>query len=175
MKRRRKRNTNRRCIERHGSGFSLVEVMVAAVVFALGLAGVSLMLMQSVQGSVAARDRSTAVTHADVLAELILMNPGSLGHFMAPEAPATDCVAGAPCGDADWAAGNFARWQFDLRQSLASAEGVVCRDDSPEDGDAGAPACSGSGPAVVKVFWTGPVEPGLPGTGTGRFARTIAE
>lgn len=136
-----------------GTGFSLVEVMVAAAIFSLGLAGLSLMLMTSVHGSVEARNRTTAVMHASSLAELILLNPASLGHFMSPGAAASDCGGAEGCDAADWAAGNLARWQYDLQQSLAEAQGLVCRDATPRDGAVGAPACDGSGPAVVKVLW----------------------
>ena len=65
-------------------GFSLIEVLVAAVLLAFGLTGLSLMMMKSVQGTAEARDRTWATMEASSLAELILMNPGSLGHFINP-------------------------------------------------------------------------------------------
>jgi type IV pilus assembly protein PilV len=143
-----------RClIERWGTGFSLIEVLVAAAVFSLGLAGLSLMLLTSVHGTAEARNRTAAIMHASALAELILLNPASLGHYMAPPAATSDCLAPEGCSAAEWGAGNLARWHYDLQQSLAEAEGLVCRDSTPEDGDAGAPACDGTGGAVVKVFW----------------------
>jgi len=139
------------------SGFSLLEVLVGAVVFIVGLGGVSLMLMSSVHGSVEARSQTLASMHAASLAELILMNPASLGHYINPEVLTEDCSTAAGCTPAQWAAGNLARWQVEIRQGLADASGVVCRDSTPDDGDTGDPACDEAGPALVKVFWREPV------------------
>lgn len=158
-----------------GTGFSLVEVMVAAAIFSLGLAGLSLMLMTSVHGSVEARNRTAAVMHASSLAELILLNPASLGHFMSPGAATTDCGGAEGCDAADWAAGNLARWQYDLQQSLAEAQGLVCRDATPRDGEIGAPACDGAGPAVVKVIWNEADHAGTQAVDAKRIAVLIAE
>lgn len=144
----------RRRIERWGTGFSLIEVLVAAAIFSLGLAGLSLMLMRSVHGSVEARNRTAAVMHAGSLAELILLNPAALGHYIDPPAATSDCLAAEGCGAAEWAAGNLARWQYDLQQSLAHAGGLVCRDSTPQDGTSEDPACDDAGGAVVKVFWS---------------------
>lgn len=145
-------------IERWGSGFTLIEVMVAAAIFSLGLAGLSLMLMLAVHGTAEARNRTTAVAQAASLAELILLNPAAVGHYMAPAPATTDCIGDVPCSGAEWATGNFARWQYDLQQNLTHAEGLVCRDATPHDGTPDAPACDGAGQPVVKVFWR---EPGL--------------
>lgn len=166
---------NGRYVEGWGTGFSLVEVLVAAAVFSVGLAGLSLTLMASVQGTAEARNRGAAVMHAESLAELILMNPAALGHYLDPPAPVSDCFETSGCGDAQWAAGNLVRWQYELRQSLAAAEGLVCRDASPDDGDRFAPACDGAGPAVVKVFWEESALAGNPVGEPQRVVRAVAE
>lgn len=138
-------------------GFSLVEVLVAAVVFALGLGGLSLMMLTSVHGSVEAQNQTTAAMQAAALAELILLNPAATGHYINPPAQTSEnCFAPAACSSAAWAAGNLARWQYELEQSLAHASGMVCLDATPNDGHAAAPACDGDGRAVVKVFWVEP-------------------
>ena len=134
-------------------GFSLIEVLVAAVLLAFGLTGLSLMMMMSVQGTAEARDRTWATMEASSLAELILMNPGSLGHFVNPVEFQADCTDESGCDVEQWAAGNFARWQAGIAGSLANAYGLVCLDASPNDGDAVNPACDQAGPAVVKIFW----------------------
>jgi type IV pilus assembly protein PilV len=135
-------------------GFSLIEVLVAAVIFSLGLGGLSLMLLNSAQGSLSARNQTTAAMHAASLAELILLNPASSGHYINPSTrPGGNCLAPEACSGAAWAAGNLARWQYQLQRSLADATGLVCLDATPEDGDAAEPDCDGNGLAVVKVFW----------------------
>ncbi len=138
-------------------GFSLVEVMVSAVVFSLGLGGLSLMMLTSVHGTQKAQDQTVATMQASSLAELILMNPAAIGHYINPVPPSPkDCAPPTGCSSVAWAAGNLARWQFELEQNLPGSTGLVCRDASPDDGQATEPACDGAGSAVVKVFWTDP-------------------
>lgn len=135
-------------------GFSLVEVLVAAAVFSLGLTGLSLMLMNAAQGSAEAWNRTTAAMHAASLAELILLSPAARGHYINPPAqPGGNCFAPGTCSEARWAAANLSRWQYGLEQSLAGARGLACLDATPRDGDAMEPACDGNGGAVVKIFW----------------------
>ena len=139
------------------NGFSLVEVLVAAVVFSFGVGGLSLMLMTSVHGTIEARNQTTARVHASELAELILMNPSALGHYISPpEGPGEDCMAPEGCSDLAWASGNLLRWQQALESNLARSTGLVCLDSSPDDGSAEHPACDGAGRTVVKVFWSEP-------------------
>ena len=138
-------------------GFSLVEVMVSAVVFSLGLGGLSLMMLTSVHGTQKAQDQTMATLQASSLAELILMNPAATGHYINPvPASREDCTSPKGCSSTAWAAGNLARWQFELDQTLPGSAALVCRDGSPDDGRAGDPACDGAGSAVVKVFWADP-------------------
>ena len=138
-------------------GFSLVEVLVAAVIFSLGLGGLSLMMLTSVHGTLEARDETMAAVELSSLAELILLNPASMGHYTEPMADSGNpCANPGNCPGADWAAGNLAEWQWELEQNLARASGLVCRDSSPDDGAAASPACDGAGYAVVKVFWDDP-------------------
>lgn len=144
---------NSSTIERAGTGFSLVEVLVASAIFSIGCAGLALMLMRAVHGSAEARNRSVATMEASSLAELILLNPAALGHYVDAAPASANCISGTPCDSAEWAADNLERWQLELQQSLADATGLVCRDASSLDGTAGEPACDGTGSAVVKVFW----------------------
>lgn len=138
-------------------GFSLVEVLVAAVVFSFGVGGLSLMLMTSVHGTIEARNQTTARVHVSELAELILMNPSARGHYITPpDGPMEDCMAPDGCSDVSWAAGNLVRWQQALESNLARSAGVVCLDSTPDDGDLTDEACDGSGHTVVKVFWAEP-------------------
>lgn len=135
-------------------GFSLVEVMVAAVVFSLGLGGLAMMMLTSVHGTIEARNQTMAAMQASSLAELILLNPSATGHYINPPlADVVDCAAVEGCSGVEWAAGNLADWQDQLQRSLAGATGMVCRDATPGDGQAADPACDGSGRTAVKVFW----------------------
>jgi len=139
------------------TGFSLVEVLVATVIFALGLGGLSLMLLTSTHGSVETQNQTMASMQAASLAELIMLNPAAEGHYISP-APVSggNCLAPEACSDAAWAAANLMRWRYSLEQSLAGATGLVCRDATPEDGNAAHPACDGNDGPVVKIFWIEP-------------------
>ena len=153
------------------TGFSLVEVLVAAAIFSMGLGGLSVMMLTSVHGTIEAQNQMTASMQAASLAELILLNPTSLGHYMSPpEEVNEDCFAPEGCSSAAWAAGNLERWHIELEQSLARSNGVVCRDATPLDGHGNEPSCDGSGRAVVKVFWT---EPHHHDDSDGGFRRTV--
>ena len=140
-------------------GFSLVEVLIAVVVFSLGLGGLSLMMMTSVRGTVEAGNETMAAMQAATLAELILLNPSLTGHYINPTEATSDCLAPARCSTQEWAAGNLARWQAELERNLQHATGMVCRDSTPFDGQGGSPECVGSGNTVVKVFWAEQTHP----------------
>jgi len=135
-------------------GFSLVEVLVAAAVFSLGLGGLSLMMLTSAHGSVEAQNKTAAAMQAASLAELILLNPAATDYYIHPDTKSGgDCFAAGACSASAWARNNLARWRHELQQNLANATGVVCFDATPQDGGAADPACDGEGGAVVKVFW----------------------
>jgi type IV pilus assembly protein PilV len=137
-------------------GFSLIEMLIAVAIFSIGLGGLALMMLTAVRGTVEARNQSAAAMHASDLAELILMNPSYLGHYLIPAGPPAACAVGAGCTDAAWALDGLARWNAELESNLSGAQGLVCRDATPVDGQLDAAACDGIGMAVVKVFWREP-------------------
>lgn len=134
-------------------GFSLIEVMIAMLVLAVGGSGLALLLMASVQGTVQAQERSMATLQATELAHLIHANPATLGHFIFPVGEAGNCQQGMTCSKEDWAASHLQQWQRDLEQAMAQAHGVVCLDSTPMDGDSTDLSCDGSGAAMVKIAW----------------------
>lgn len=139
------------------SGFSLLELSVATIIYSMGLGGLSLMMLSAVQGTADARHRTVAVAEASSLAETILMNPAAFGHFMDPLASEPSaCMSGDACTEDRMAAAEMARWAARLNSQLQQGSGLVCRDASPADGDHLASACDGTGPLVVKVFWREP-------------------
>jgi len=132
-------------------------MLVATVIFSLGLGGLALMMLTSVHGTLAARDETIAAAQLSSLAELIMMNPSSTGHdsILLSESLGA-CANPDDCAGNDWLSGNLQQWQHELEQNLALATSLVCRDSSPEDGDAGTPSCDGAGATVVKIFWADP-------------------
>ncbi len=135
------------------SGFSLIEVMIAMLVLAVGAGGIALLLLASVQGTVQAQERSMATLQAAELAQLIHANPAVLGHFILPAGFTRNCNQGSSCSSDEWAASHLQQWQQDLEAGIAQAHGVVCKDSSPMDGDYSDLACDGIGEPLVKIVW----------------------
>jgi prepilin-type N-terminal cleavage/methylation domain-containing protein len=113
------------------SGFSLIELTLATAIFSMGLGGLSLMLLTAVMGTAEAGHQTVASSKATSLAELIVLNSGSSGHYVNPLPPSgISCIDGGVGG-----------------------RGLVCRDSTPNDGHAADDRCDGNGGLVVKVFW----------------------
>jgi len=136
------------------SGFSLIEVTVAAAIFSMGLAGLSLLLLTAVMGTAEAGHQTVASTKASSLAELIAMNSDATGHYINPLPPADYfCVDGDTCSGEQLASAELGAWQQELADELPRGHGLVCRDSTPDDGHSADAACDGEGNLVVKVFW----------------------
>jgi type IV pilus assembly protein PilV len=138
------------------AGFSLLEVLIAATVFSLGLAGFAALLLNSMIGSAEARREGIAATAAVNLAEQIRLNPVALDRYLdPPENISRICNGDSPCTPAQQADYDFRLWQLDLADRIQNARGLVCRDGTPADGVEGNGHCDGSGPLVIKIFWHG--------------------
>jgi len=138
------------------SGFSLIEVLVATTVFSLGLAGLAALLLVSITGSADARREGFVVTAAASLAEQIRLNPVALNQYLnPPDVISMICQGADRCSPQQQADYDFRLWQVELAGAIKSARGLVCHDATPMDGIAGDGRCDGSGPLVIKIFWSG--------------------
>jgi type IV pilus assembly protein PilV len=136
------------------SGFSLLEVLVASTVFSLGLAGFAAILLVSMIGSAEARREAIASTAASSLSDQIRMNRHALDRYLnPPEYISRMCSGDSRCTPEQQADFDFSLWQLNLSDSIPNARGLVCRDQTPQDGDIGDSHCDGSGPVVIKIFW----------------------
>ena len=113
---------------RYQGGFSLLEVMIAATVLSVGFSGLSLLSLQGIAATMAARQHSEAVLLASEIGVLMRLSPA---------------------GFSQWQAG----WEQRVAASLPNGVAQVCLDGTPDDGSMAAPACDGNGPTVVKLFW----------------------
>lgn len=136
-------------------GFSLLEVAVAMAIMAVGLTGVSALLIRAVVGTEFSAHRATATWLSQSLAEQMQLVPQGIGALLsAPSADSdTDCSPAHPCAPGAFAQHSYLRWQSTVRDALPAGSGHLCRDSSADDGNATDPACDGSGPWVVKLFW----------------------
>lgn len=129
-------------------GFSLVEFCVATAIYSIGLAGFSLLLMLAMQTTVKAENRNWAALHLSSIADLLVMNADSAGHRVFPDAASVQ------------------NWHQEIGKQLPGVGSVLCRDGTPDDGEAVEPACDGTGREVLKIFWStpgGPDEERTPG------------
>ena len=151
------------------AGFSLIELTVATAIYSMGLGSLSLMMMVAVQGTTEAGHEGMAALQAASMAELILMNPGAVGHYMIePGGDPPDCGSGPACTAEEMAEWTLRSWRDGLAAALPAGAGLVCLDGTPGDGEPADAACNGAGGPVVKVFWEIPDIEGGPDSGTGR-------
>jgi type IV pilus assembly protein PilV len=111
-------------------GFSLVEVLVAMVVVALGILALAGLLQAATRYSKMGELRSTAVLLANDIADRVRANPvgaaiGAGGYDFVddafPSAPAAShaaCTRESPCGPADLAGADLAEWTTRVRAAL---------------------------------------------------------
>lgn len=110
-------------------GFTMVEVLVALVVLAIGLLGIAALYLNSLQSGRTAIYRTQAVNLAADLADRIRMNRTAQGAyatlFADAEVEVATCYTTGGCIDTDLAATDLARWKATLAQMLPNGQGQV--------------------------------------------------
>jgi type IV pilus assembly protein PilV len=111
------------------SGFTMVEVLVALVVLAIGLLGIAALYLSSLQAGRTAVYRTEAVTLAADLADRIRMNRtaqaayGTL--FADTEVAVPACSTTGGCSDADLASTDLSNWKATIALLLPQGQGQV--------------------------------------------------
>lgn len=112
-------------------GFTLLEVMVAMVIFAVGLLGLAGIQALSLETSHSSYSRSQAVLLAYEMVDRIKANSGVAGNYVtahgnaaAEPASANKCDA-FTCGFAAMAAFDLWQWKTTLAANLLSGDGSV--------------------------------------------------
>ncbi|MES3020718.1 MAG: type IV pilus modification protein PilV [Pseudomonadota bacterium] len=180
---------------RPAGGFTLLEVLIAVLVLAIGVVGASGAHITAMRTRHESALMSEAVQLAGGLAERMRANPAQMRladganpyarlQYDAqaegpPKAPPAMCFGRANCGSADLA-------QFDLHELKQSVHArfpggrvLVCRDGTQWDAGAGALtwACGGGGaaPLVIKLGWRGKNTDGSDAhDNAGQFAPSVA-
>jgi type IV pilus modification protein PilV len=138
------------------AGFSLLEVLIATTIFSLGMAGFAALLLASIISSAEARRESIASMAASSLSEQVRLNPDALDRYLNPPEYVTLICSGENLCTAEQQADyDFRLWQLELADSIQNARGLICRDETPQDGVEGNDHCDGTGPLVIKIFWYG--------------------
>lgn len=109
-------------------GFTLLEVLIAVLVFSFGLLGIAAMVLTSVRGTHTAQLHTQATFLAQWMSDAMRANPAGVmaGNYNAASVPiaSTDCVA-TVCTPAALATRDFGVWGAMLAQSLPGGQGTV--------------------------------------------------
>ena len=138
-------------------GSSLIEVLVALLVLSGDMLGIAGVQSVSLRNNQAAYFRTQATMLTSEIIERMRANKiavGNGGYDDATGSATAACFTTAGCTAAQMAEQDIFDWDADLAAALPGGQGIVCLDDTGNDGTAAAPACSGTGTIyVVKIFW----------------------
>lgn len=158
---------------RNDSGFTLIEVLIAIVIFSFAMLGLAGLQLNSVKYNQSSGFRSIAAQRAYEIADRMRANRQAydngdyftqLATTTPPDPANPPCSQEVPgggtqtittgCTSAQVAQDDAFQWQTLNSRLLPSGQGVVCRDTTPNDGTPSAPACDGAGNRIViKVWW----------------------
>lgn len=160
--------------------FTLIEVLVAVVIFAVGFLGLAGLQLSALRDSHSAYLRSQATNLANDIIERIRanyippsqnssLNTISEGYYDASSGFSgayhiNDCVSPAGktangCSSQEMAEHDYFEWQQLVRNTLPNGTGIVCFDATPIDKPAAKPVggfgCDGGGAPVytIKIWW----------------------
>lgn len=143
---------------RHQAGFTLIEVMVAFMVMAIGLLGVMGLQNTAIRNNVDTTAQMQAVLLSKEMADLVRANPIALAARSYNNIVGANVASCTTTGCQPAQMAQYDKWLWDARlvESIgAGATGVVCVDSTPEDGtSAASAACDNSGNRwAVKIWW----------------------
>ena len=110
-------------LKRHGrqDGFSLIEVLIALAILAVGLLGVALMQTLNLRYTRAADQRSKAVNLANELTDIVRANRREMGAYTAITTGSfsgVSALSGCAVTANVAAADNIPRWRCEVREQL---------------------------------------------------------
>ena len=149
-------------------GFTLIEVLIAMLVLAVGLLGLAGLQATSLRNNQSAYNRSQATQLAYDLADRIRANVAGVATYITAGAAAqkAPCLTTAGCLPVDMAKNDLYQWNCavaggcendtpPILATLPSGQGIVCLDSTPNDGaSTAAPNCDGAGNTyTIKIWW----------------------
>jgi len=140
------------------AGFTLIEVLVSALILAIGLVGVAGLQAVSLKNNQSAYMPPQASALAYDLADRMSSNVAAANAgFYDPAAAAVraTCNTATGCSSQQLAQNDLSEWLAALLGNLPMGAGFVCIDSTPYDGTGiGDPQCDGAGTQfTVKVWW----------------------
>ncbi len=143
-------------------GYALLEALVAVVVASVGFIGAARLQTLGMKMSSSAQFRQKAVLLSYQMMDRVRANRDGygLGAYNNPVIGDKSCLS-VGCTPAALAVADMTEWSEDIAGQLPGGSGVICVDNTPNDGVAGAPACDGVGAIpidrsvlVIKLWWT---------------------
>lgn len=139
-------------------GFTLVEVLVSAVLLSIGLVGLAGLQAASLMNNQNSFMRSQVTALAYDLADRMRSNvAGATASFYDPATAAmtATCSTTTGCSPQQLAQNDIAEWNAAITTLLPMGEGFVCIDSTPNDGASSTlPACDGVGTQfTIKIWW----------------------
>jgi type IV pilus assembly protein PilV len=143
-------------------GFTLIEVLMAALVLALALTGMVRLHLTALRAQRQSVYQAGALQLATDMAEIIRAwrapaddRPFLFDYRRGDAIPAAnDCYGGALCDPPALRAFGVAHWLEAVRATLPAARVSICRDAAPWNAGGGyAWSCSGHGGIMIKLGW----------------------
>ena len=149
------------CLPPVAGGATLIEILVALLVVAVGLLGMAGLQAVSLRQLQDAYLRTQAgILGGDMLERMLANRQGAvLGAYDgATGVLNSGCESLAGCAAAVLAGHDIAEWQANLQRFLPAGTGLVCIDSTPHDGGPEAAGCDGTAPSsatfhAVKIWW----------------------
>jgi len=152
------------------TGFTLIEVLIAMLVLAVGLLGLAGLQATSLRNNQSAYNRSQATQLAYDLTDRMRANVAGKATYtaMLPSAAAAKsaCLSLPGCAKEGMAENDLYQWNCavaggcendtpPILATLPSGQGIVCLDSTPDDGaSTAAPNCDGAGNTyTIKIWW----------------------
>lgn len=149
------------CLPTLAGGATLIEILVALLVVAIGLLGMAGLQAVSLRHLQGAYLRTQAgILGGDMLERVMANRQGAVLGAYDETAGALNsgCESLAGCAAAELAGHDIAEWQANLQRILPLGTGLVCIDSTPHDGGPDDSGCDGTalGSATlhaVKIWW----------------------
>lgn len=146
------------CSAQRQAGFTLVEVLVSALLLSIGLVGLAGLQAAALMNNQSSFMRSQVTALAYDLADRMRANvPGANANAYDPATAAFvgTCTTTVGCTAQQLAQNDLAEWNAEINAYLPMGQGWVCIDSTPDDGTSAAnPQCDGNGTQyTIKIWW----------------------
>ncbi len=114
--------------QKYNHGFSLLEVMIAMVIFAVGVLGLAGMQAIALENSFESSSRNQAIILAYSMSDRMLANRPALDNYLIAHADTvgvdTTCNTGT-CTPAELASFDHSQWKINLSEQLVAGNGAI--------------------------------------------------